>query len=304
MLPKGEIFSVFNQDQLYEAIALFRLFYYAKDYDTFYKSAVLGRYYANEGVFIYALSVAIVHRQDTYGIVLPPIYEIYPYYFFPTEVIQKAQEYKQIYSGEEVQPDSDGYKGYTVNANYSGWYLNVNPEQSLSYFTEDVSVNSFYYYFNIYYPFWMDGEEFGLKNDRRGEQFYYVYQQIIARYYLERLSNDFGEIPYYDYDRPVKTGYYPSLRYPNGLAFPARPSGVELYRPIDDDQNHAIYFTNYTFSYTIVKDIERRIRDAIDSGYVFTVSKFFTFIIKIYQKATHKSIFLSRNKQTRSDKPK
>lgn len=55
-----------------------------------------------------------------------------------------------------------------VYANYSGQYLNLHSEQSLSYFTEDIGVNAYWYYFHIHYPFWMDGEEFHLKNDFRG----------------------------------------------------------------------------------------------------------------------------------------
>lgn len=249
------------------------MFYYAKDYDTFYKVAVWARNYVNEGVFLYSFSVALTHREDTYGVILPPIYEIYPYYFFPSEVIHQAQEYKQTYYGGKTHEQHTGFDGYTINSNYSGYYLNLHPEQSLSYFTEDVGLNAYYYYYNIYYPFWLGGEEFkDFVTERRGEQFYFFYQQFLARYYLERLSNGFGEIPYFNYQEPFETGYYPSLEYPNGLEFPSRPNFVRLSE----------YFYNYGqrwnfkgpqgYSYTLVQDYERRIRDAIDRGFVFTVS--------------------------------
>lgn len=79
-----------------QAIALFDLFYYAKDFDTFYKTACVARHWVNEGLFLYSFSVAITHRDDCYGIVLPPIYEIYPYYFYSADTIQEA--YKYVFS--------------------------------------------------------------------------------------------------------------------------------------------------------------------------------------------------------------
>lgn len=268
LLPRGEIFSEFYEPQLKQAIALFKVLYYAKDYDTFFRTAVWARNNVNEGMYLYALSVAIAHRQDTYGIILPPIYEIYPYYFFNGEVIQKAIQYKQQYYGKQEQKE----RVYTILANYSGHYLNLNPEQSMSYFLEDVGINAFYYYYNLYYPFWMSGEEFKLKNDRRGEQYYYLYQQLLARYYLERLSNDFGEIDMFNYELFVPTGYYPSLRYSNGLEFPSRPNYAKLHEYFYNYGQKYSLKGRYPYSYTLVKDFERRIRDTIDSGYAFTVS--------------------------------
>lgn len=270
LLPRGEIFSEFFEPQLKQAIALFKLFYYAKDFDTFYKTAAWARNNVNEGMFLYSLSVAIVHRPDTYRIIMPPIYEIYPYYFFNGEVIQKAQQYKQQYYGKELEGKD---KVYTIYANYSGHYLNLNPEQSMGYFMEDVGVNAFYYYYNLYHPFWMSGDEFGLKKDRRGEQYYYLYQQLLARFYLERLSNDFGEIELYNYELFVPTGYYPSLRYANGLEFPIRPNYARLHEYFYNYGQKYSFKGRYSFSYTIVQDLERRIRDTIDSGFVFDVSK-------------------------------
>lgn len=50
------------------------------------------------GLFLYTTSVAVVHRQDTYGIILPPIYEIYPWFFFNTDVMQEAYKYKMVHN--------------------------------------------------------------------------------------------------------------------------------------------------------------------------------------------------------------
>lgn len=268
LLPQDAIFSVFNQVQLKQAVLLFKLFYYANSWESFYKTAVWARHNVNQGLFLYSFSVALIHRTDTYFIALPPIYEIYPYYFFNSEVIQKAQVYKQLYNGKEGAQ----YNEQTIYSNYSGWYLNLHPEQSLSYYLEDVGINSFYYYFNLYYPFWLDGEEFRLKYDNRGEQFIYIYQQILARYYLERLSNGLGEIPWFNWDVPFETGYYPSLRYPNGLSFPVRPNFANLYEYFYNYGQTWNFKGSYGYSHTNVLDYERRLSDVVESGHVWEVS--------------------------------
>lgn len=263
-MHKGEIFSVFHHSHWHEAYLLFKLFYYAKDFQTFYHTAVWARQHINEGVYLYALSVAVAHRADTYGIIIPPIYEIYPYYFYNTETIHKAQYYKQVH-------DKTDNKIHTIVSNYSGHYLNLHPEQALSYYLEDVGINAFYYYYNIYYPVWMDGEEFGLKHDKRGEHFYFVHQQLLARYYLERLSHGAGEIHYFNWDVPFETPYHPSLQYQNGLEFPSRPAFAHL-QEVYHNYGEKWSSNKYGYSYTYVHDYERRIRDAIDRGFVLNVS--------------------------------
>ncbi|KAJ8959766.1 hypothetical protein NQ314_006195, partial [Rhamnusium bicolor] len=264
LLPRDRIFSVLNEIHLKQAISFFKLLYYAKDYDTFYKTAVWARNYLNQGLFLYALSVAIVHRSDTYGIIMPPIYEVFPNYFFNSEVIHEAQQWKQTLSS------SSATQKYLIVSNYSGTYLNLNPEQSLSYYMEDVGLNAFYYYFNIRYPFWMEGEEFKLNNDRRGEQYYFIHQQLLARYYLERLSNYFGEIESINLDEPIKTGYYPSLIYTNGLEFPVRPNFAKLSEYFYRYGQSGSFKSRYVYSQQLLKDYARRIRDVIDWGQVPT----------------------------------
>ncbi|CAB3234014.1 unnamed protein product [Arctia plantaginis] len=80
-LPRGEIFTIHVDRQLKEVVSMFHMLYYAKDFNTFLKTACWMRLYLNEGMFVYALTVAVRHREDCKGIVLPPPYEIYPYYF-------------------------------------------------------------------------------------------------------------------------------------------------------------------------------------------------------------------------------
>lgn len=394
-LPKDEIFSIFNQRHRREVIALFKIFYYAKDYTTLYKTACWARLFMNEGLFVYSLSVALVQRSDTAMIDLPPIYEIYPEYFYNSDVIRETQKARQLYkdrprtpvepiqdphstetypnpteygttvetpaersideklNGQPNQPqpsyppwyaflpetlhpmwmnpqyrmgpdamteqlaqaqimqeqlrsklsskleDQDGidpntFNGITIDANYSRQGGDVNRELILSYFTEDVGLSAYYYYYNIYYPFWLPNELINFETDRRGEQFYYMIQQLLARYYLERLSNGLGDVAILDYMMPIRTGYYPLMSYPNGRKFPVRPD--KLWLRMERAMENTRFDNNYTNSYAFVRDYERRIKDAIDLGYVTTVSiYFFIFsypLTTIFSKSTGKQIYL------------
>ncbi|CRL07340.1 CLUMA_CG020319, isoform A [Clunio marinus] len=254
LLGFEEIFTVLNEEQSHEVNALFNIFYYAKDWETFYKVMVWARFHVNEGMFIYALTTAIYHRPDFVGIELPAIYEIYPYYFFHAEVLQKAHQYKMqgFYGMKKVE----GVYQAVIPANYTGWYMHTNAEQKVSYFTEDIGLNAWYYYLQADFPYWLGGKEFGLYKDRRGELYLFHHQQLLARYYLERLSNDLGVIPEITYELPIKTGYFPDMYYYNGVPFPARDNNYIMYT---EDNYHLIQE---------VEDYERRIRDAIDLGYI------------------------------------
>ncbi|XP_058455615.1 hexamerin-1.1-like [Malaya genurostris] len=253
MLPLEEIFSIHNELHREEAIALFHLFYYAKDWDTFYKSMVWARFHINEGMFVYALTVAVLHRPDMQGIVLPAPYEIYPFYFFNDVVISKAQSYKMqgFYKMKKI---NNVYTTY-IPSNYTNYYIHTGPEQRLAYFTEDIGLNSYYYYFHADYPFWMGGKEFGLYKDRRGEFYLYQHQQLLARYYLERLSNDLGVIPTFTWHEPITTGYYPYLRYYNGVPFPVRCN----YFAASHDKSYLL---------EEIEDYEHRLMEAIDHGFI------------------------------------
>ncbi|XP_045476172.1 arylphorin subunit alpha-like [Harmonia axyridis] len=262
LLKKGEIFSILNEDHMQQAKALFKLFFYADSYEVFHHTAVWARHHLNEGLFLYSYSVAIVHRPDTQGLVLPPVYELFPHHFFNSEVIHKAYRLKMAHQDHGKQQEH-----YTIHANYSGSYLNLDPEQSLSYYLEDVGLNAFYFYYHIYFPYWMNSDEFHLSYNR-GELFYHVHKQLYARYHLERLSHGLGDIEYFNWDLPFKTGYYPSLTYANGLPFPERPHFANLREYLHYYGQRLCDRNEQTFDYTNVQTYEQRIREAIDSGFV------------------------------------
>ncbi|XP_050447027.1 arylphorin subunit beta-like [Cataglyphis hispanica] len=251
VLARGEISSIYYSKHLKEIDALFRLFYYAKDFDTFYKTALWARVYMNEMQYAYALFIAIIRREDTRFIQLPPIYEVYPYGFFNSEVLKKAQHAKLF-----GKPDSKKPGSYIIPANYSAWYISheYDLEHKLNYFTEDIGLNAYYFYFRSDNPFWLKGEEFGLQK-WRGSEYLYGHKLLLTRYFLERLSNDMGKIEDFDWHHEFYTGYYPTMNYHNGLPLPQRPYWSK--------------FPYYKYAYIKdLEDMESRVSAAIDSGFV------------------------------------
>ncbi|KAJ2945583.1 hypothetical protein O0L34_g407 [Tuta absoluta] len=221
-MPKYEVFSIFDERMKEEAVALFHLFYFAKDFETFYKTACWARVHINEYMFMYTFYIAVFQREDTQGIVVPAPYEVYPEFFTNSEAMFKAYRIKmqdgfldeKLAYHHGIVKENNNYYFY---ANYSNYWTYGNEETKMAYFTEDVGLNAYYYYFHSYFPFWMSGDLQGAFKEKRGETWYYYYQQLLARYYLERLSNGLGEIPDFSWYAPIKHGYTPfmsTLYYP------------------------------------------------------------------------------------------
>lgn len=90
----------------------------------------------------------------------------------------------------------------------------------------------------------------------QGSIYYYLHQQLLARYELNRLSNGLGPIQNTDYVN-IQAPYQPRLRYINGLEFPGRSQNLHLspYR------NNLIQ---------LVRRLEEKLMEAIRAGYVLT----------------------------------
>ncbi|XP_068618115.1 acidic juvenile hormone-suppressible protein 1-like [Battus philenor] len=256
ILPRGVPFSVSEPTHIFEARILFDVFYSAKDFDTFYKVAVYLRNRVNEGLYVYVLSVALLLRPDSQGIVVPPIYEIFPSFFHNAEIMATAQRINthgkrmvEYYPSTYVWDDN-----VVIRWNSTSWpyYYDDIP---ISYYTHDVTINALYYNVHLMYPFWLGGETVPLIKDRRGELFWFYHRQIVARYYMERLSNGLGEIPILGVD-VVQPGYQPEISYYNGIQFPVRPNHFHLDQP------------EFVEALTKIMDYEHRVREVIDQGYI------------------------------------
>nr|ABO27097.1 storage protein 1 [Omphisa fuscidentalis] len=239
-LPRFSLFSIFDIKMKSEAKALYDLSYYAKDFDTFYKTAAWARVHLNEGYFAYSFYVALIQRVDTKDMVFPKSLLLWPKLYINTETFSKIYYSKMrgspFESFEEYGIEqADNY--YFYYTNYSDYHTYGHNEYKLAYLTEDISWNNFYTYYHTVAPFWEHGDKIlsGLFKERRGEYYYYFYQQLMARYYLERLSNGLGEIPRFSWYQPFKYGYYPLLT-SNFYPFAQRPNNyvMQTEKNLDD----------------------------------------------------------------------
>uniref|UniRef100_A0A1E1WWC5 Putative hemocyanin subunit n=1 Tax=Tityus obscurus TaxID=1221240 RepID=A0A1E1WWC5_TITOB len=246
ILKRGSLFSCFHAKDLDEATKLYEILYHAKDFDDFFLLAKQAHSFVNEGLFVYAVSVALLHRDDCKGVTVPPIQEVFPDRFVPAETVNLAIK------EASNNPNSDVVVEYEETGNI------LDPEYKLAYFREDIATNAHHWHWHIVYPATWKESEMNKTKDRKGELFYYMHQQMCARYDCERLSNGLNRmIPFHNFDEKLE-GYAPHLTsLISGLQYGSRPRGFSLRDLKDVD----------------VQDMERwreRILDAIHLGHIHT----------------------------------
>ncbi|XP_033207939.1 hexamerin-like [Belonocnema kinseyi] len=272
--PKGTVFSVAVNQLRQEFVLLTRIFLGAKDYSTFLNTAAWARVHLNEGQFVKAFILAVLQRPDLEGVILPPTYEILPHYYFDSRVIQEVHNIKS--------------KGFKATTGEQVFYVPINftshlpaGEHKIAYFTEDIGLNNYYEYLQhaaymlpeLYHSHKTSSGVFGphfYENDDHigyGARWYYLHQQLLAHYNLERLTNGLGPIEDLEYNH-LEIPFKPHLSFLNGLEFSGRSNG-----PID-------VTTIRQNLYNYVRTLEKRVFDAIDSGLVITPSGAF---LSLYQ---------------------
>ncbi|CAG4931475.1 unnamed protein product [Colias eurytheme] len=157
----------------------------------------------NPYLFNYCLSVAILHRDDTKGLNIPTFAETFPDKFMDPKVFRKAREVSTVVpSGNRQMP-------VVIPQNYtaSDW----DPEQRVAYFREDIGINLHHWHWHLVYPF-DSADRAIVAKDRRGELFYYMHQQIVARYTTERYCNKLSAPKRFsNFREPIEEGYFPKL---------------------------------------------------------------------------------------------
>ncbi|CAD6201491.1 GSCOCT00000291001.2-RA-CDS [Cotesia congregata] len=263
LLPRDVVYSPFHPAHYEETVALFRILFFAKDYDTFYKTAIWARFNVNVGLFGHTLAILAIHRPDTVHLRLPPLYEIIPHAFFNSDVMQAIHKFiifGSNFAGVKKSLAIKYHEGgdIVIPANYSGWYLqHPHADEELTYFTEDIGLCTYYFFFAHDFPHFMNSGDYQhLQKEVRGEVYFFGHKQLLARYYLERLSNNMGEIEFIDWHEPIVTGFYPTLTHTNGLPFPHRHAGSHI-------PNHKLDLVHDA------EEAETRIHAAIDSGIVY-----------------------------------
>ncbi|XP_032519279.2 acidic juvenile hormone-suppressible protein 1-like [Danaus plexippus] len=255
--PRWFSFSLSEPAVRREAEIAFNLLYSAKDYSSFYKAAVYLRQHLNEAIFVYVLSVAILYHPETQGVVVPPVYEIFPSYFHNAEIINLANKIN-VHGKESVKNYPQSYmwdENVVIRWNETVWPYAGQESAPMSYFMNDYSLNAIIYNNHLRQPFWLDESIVSQHKLNWGAYNLFFYKQIVSRYYLERLSNGLGEIPLLNWD-VVEEGYSSGLVHYNGVPLPIRPDYYQLNQPklLESVEQLKIY--------------ERRIREAIQLGYV------------------------------------
>ncbi|KAM3957879.1 phenoloxidase subunit 1 [Aphomia sociella] len=200
-LSYNEQFSLFVAKHRRMAGKLIDIFMNMRDVDDLISLCSYCQMRVNPYMFNYCLSVAILHREDTKGLQVPPVVESFPDKFMDPKVFRRARETASVMQSGNRMP-------ITIPTNYTA--ANSEPEQRVAYFREDIGINLHHWHWHLVYPFEAAREI--VKKDRRGELFYYMHQQIIARYNFERLCNGLSRVTRYsDFRAPIAEGYFPKL---------------------------------------------------------------------------------------------
>ncbi|XP_049771429.1 hemocyanin-like [Schistocerca cancellata] len=242
-LARNAVFSLFDERHREEMVAVFEALYAARDFDALLGTAVFLRDRLNPRLFLYALSVALLHRRDCRGLTLPPAYEITPHMFLTTDVVRRAYQARM-----RLKPTIIPMK-FTGSVN--------NPEQRVAYFGEDLGMNSHHQHWHMDFPFWWK-PTYDQPKDRKGELFFYMHHQMTARFDAERLSNDLPPVRPLGWYQQIEEGFAPGAMYENGQEFPMRPDRVS-FRDLP------------WLRISSMQAYEDRIRDAIAAGFVRTV---------------------------------
>ncbi|KAK5638832.1 hypothetical protein RI129_013127 [Pyrocoelia pectoralis] len=176
-LPRQANFSLFIPFHRKISGQLIDIFMGMKTLEDLQSMAVYARDRVNPYLFNYCLSVVLLHRKDTQDLDVPSVIESFPDKFFDSQILNKVREHANIVpigSRTPIEVPID----FTAS--------NEEVEHRMAYWREDIGFNLHHYHWHLVYPF--NGPRELVNKNRRGELFYYMHQQIIARYNFERLS--------------------------------------------------------------------------------------------------------------------
>lgn len=125
------------------ATELMKIFDSAKDLDDLISVALYCRDHLNSDLFIYAYYTVLAHRDDTYNIDMPHIFEINPHRFFDKHVLN--QLHAAVYDSEKgkITTETAAKKNepVVIEVAFNGRMSEANSEEKLKFFREDIAVN-------------------------------------------------------------------------------------------------------------------------------------------------------------------
>ncbi|XP_044259844.1 phenoloxidase 1-like [Tribolium madens] len=251
-LGRHENFSLFVPKHRKVAGKLIRIFLAAESIDDLLSNAVFCRDRVNPYLFYYAFSVALLHRPDTQNLDLPSFIHVFPDKYVDSQVFARAREEAHIVP-EGSRTPIEIPQDFTAS--------DLDEEHRVAYWREDIGLNLHHWHWHLVYPF--EGAREIVDKNRRGEIFYYMHQQIIARFNIERLCNGLKRVvKLSNWREPLPEAYFPKLdSLVSSRTWPARPVNQlprDLNREVDQIR-------------LSLDDLDRwrdRIYDAIHSGMV------------------------------------
>ncbi|GJQ85379.1 PPO1 [Trypoxylus dichotomus] len=218
-LGRRENFSLFIPKHRQISAKLINIFLTAPNAKALLSIASYAHDRVNPYLFIYCLSVALIHRKDTKSLKIPNQIQTFPDKYFDSQVFSKAREELKIVPNGLRRP-IEIPKDYTAT--------DLEEEHRVAYWREDLGINLHHWHWHLVYP--TDGGDVVTKKDRRGELFFYSHQQIVARYNFERLCNALKRVERLtDWQGPIKEAYFPKLdSLVASRAYPARVKDMVL----------------------------------------------------------------------------
>lgn len=219
-LGRQENFSHFIPKHRKIAGRLIDIFMGARSIGDLQSIAAFARDRVNPQLFNYAMSVALLHRPDTKELDIPLFSGVFPDKFIDSRVFERAREEAAIVPAASRRP-------IIIPTDYTA--SDLEEEHRLWYFREDMGVNLHHWHWHLVYPFEANDRRI-VDKDRRGELFYYMHQQIVARYNFERFSNRLPRVGRLnDFRAPIPEGYFPKLdSLVASRSWPPRVSGAVL----------------------------------------------------------------------------
>nr|Q8I6K2.1 RecName: Full=Phenoloxidase 2; AltName: Full=Prophenoloxidase-II; Flags: Precursor [Holotrichia diomphalia]BAC15602.1 prophenoloxidase-I [Holotrichia diomphalia] len=200
-LGREENFSLFIPKHRNLSAKLINIFLQAENPKHLLSIACYAHDRVNPYLFIYALSVALIHRKDTKSLKIPNQIQTFPDKYFDSQVFSQGKEEMTVVP-QGLRRPIEIPRDYTAS--------DLEEEHRVAYWREDLGINLHHWHWHLVYP--TDGGEIVTKKDRRGELFYYSHQQIVARYNFERFCNALKRVERLtDWQGPIKEAYFPKL---------------------------------------------------------------------------------------------
>lgn len=122
-------------------------------------------------------------------------------------MVNYTGNYPDFNNYDSVQQENNNYP-YDLEENNQQspfFYDQDNLENYLSYFREDIGLNALSVRHNLQNPTFYNSAKYGKqeKTKNYGEKFFYLLKQLLARYNLERFSNNVPSVRPINFNKPL-----------------------------------------------------------------------------------------------------